>query len=78
MTGNWNWSTYTGEQAKQVTSALQILLDQNLLSGDEKEMAKSIQYKLRNACSKREGYTQVGFSDKENELLKNVEGSLWK
>jgi len=74
-----SWSTYTGEQARQVWSALQILMDQGLLSSDEKEDAKKIQSKLRNAMQK-EGpeYTSVALSNSQEELLNHVEGALWK
>ena len=73
------WRTYKGEQARQVHSGLQILLDKNLLGDDEKELAHKIQSKLRNAMQKEGGeYTMIPFSAKQDELLNHVEGSLWR
>lgn len=76
---NENWSTYTGEQARQITSGLQILLDKGLLSKDEKETAAKIKVRLQGA-SQKEGkeYTMVTFNSKEEELVNHVEHALWR
>ena len=79
MAGNLNYYTYKGRQARGLIAALQVLLDQNLLSAEEKGVAKVLQSRLRGAAMKEdEEYTMVAFSDKQNELLQHVEQSLWR
>jgi len=72
------WRTYTGEQARNVLSALHILLQGDLLDKDEQKMARSLQVRLQGASQKvGSEYTEIGVSNKEEDLLRHIEGSLW-
>jgi len=75
------WTTYTGEQARQIIAALQLLIDSGELSrsewGEEK-IAKRIQRKLEKASMREKGYTMVPLTEGEAVLLDPVEAALWR
>lgn len=73
------WRTYTQEQAVQVKSALQLLLDREVLDKKEQEAAKKIQRKLSyRAVGQGEDKTLIDFNAEEEDLLAQVEVVLWK
>lgn len=73
------WRTYTSEQARQVWSGIQILLDEKLLDEDEKKIAKSIQGRLQYIMWGEDGgYKQISFNEKEDVFLSRIEASLWR
>lgn len=68
----------------QLSSALQILIDGNLLAEDEKRAARRLVGKLKRAkvgdfkLTSEEPYATVFASEGEEELLMNVGASLWQ
>lgn len=72
------WRTYNGRQASQIASAVQYLLDGGVLEKDEEDTARRIQARLRGSISGSEDTTMVPFTKKEDELLSQVEATLWK
>ena len=72
-----NWVTYSREQAKQVSSGLQVLLNRGVLDSDEQELAKKIQRKLSN-WPLGEETTMVPLNNKEYTLVNQVEAALWR
>lgn len=77
MRGDY-WRTYDGGQASQIASAVQYLLDGDVLGGEEQRVARSIQAKLRNAITKGGEMSMMPFNKEEDELLNQVEATLWK
>lgn len=71
------WRTYTGGQASQIHSGLQVLLDGGVLGEKEQEMARRIQGRLGSAM-RGAGEATIPFSDDESDLLYQVEAALWK
>lgn len=73
------WRTYTSEQAGNVMSGLEILIQKNLLTRGEKERAKSLQRRLAFIAQKQsDDYSSLEVSGAEDELLSHVEASLWR
>lgn len=73
-----HWRTYTKEQAGQVLSGLQILIEQKRLGGDEEEDAKKVIRKLSYPSFWQEGKTAIVLSPSQHELVGQVEAALWR
>ena len=72
------WRTYTKEQAGQVLSGLNILIEQKRLTGDEEDDARRIMRKLSYPSFWQNDQTMVQFSPSQHELLSQVEAALWR
>ena len=72
------WRTYNSRQAQQIWSGLQVLLDQGLLTENERTAARSVQRKLEYRAVEAGEPTLIQFTDKEDALLSQVEGTLWR
>ena len=76
--------TFSRRQMDQLSSALQILIDGNLLDEGEKDAARKLMRKFKGAkvgeysLPSGEPYATVYVSEEEEELLMNVEASLWR
>lgn len=71
------WKSYTGKEAGQIVSGLQVLLEGKVLGREEEGLARSIQRRLERTTGEGLERHLVSFSEKENELLTQVEGVLW-
>jgi len=72
------WRTYTPRQAGQVISGLQLLLESEMLGGEEQEDAKRVIRKLSYPGSREKEINMVHLTDSENDLVTFVEMTLWR
>jgi len=72
------WRTYTKEQAGQVLSGLNLLLERKRLDSDEEEDAKRVIRKLSYPSFWQEDKAMVQLSPSQHELVGQVEAALWR
>lgn len=72
------WRTYDRRQIGQLLSGLQLLLENKMLGQKEEETAKGLVRKLNTPSVWDREQTLIQVSDKEERLLSQIGGTLWR